>query len=350
VSAGQWAHLAQAWPGLLASAFARCDPGDAGRWALLEGMDAAAEAAGAARPDGAPTVGTRAALGLLDDVARHASSAAATAALATVRAASGGALVAGPTGPAADEDGQAAAALVGTGRPMPATGSGDLSSRLEAIRATRPWPTNPVFEHVIAGRYRPEQLAVFLDQWQLHLLTGPSLFAGILGNLPAGHPDRPRLMRDVVAGAGIGGAPDHRTHLASMLRSLREALTGEPSASPVRPLVETRGHLGLMRSITRGRSAEEGFAAVAAVKPGFSATCARIADALVTHYGVTVEDAAFFTSQAARGDEGEREHAAIERVAGRHQVSDDAIAIAFADGLVSYHLILDGCHRAALAG
>jgi hypothetical protein len=224
-----------------------------------------------------------------------------------------------------------------------------LLDRLDAIRAQRPWPTNPVFAHVIGGLYRPAQLAVFLDQWQLHLLTGPSLFSAMLGNLPPGHPDLERMARNVTAGAGEGGAPDRRTYLAATLRRLRHVLTGDPGPETIPPLDETRCHLGLMRSVTRGRSSEEGFAAVVSVKPLFSATCARMAEALVDHYGVGSDDTAFFTVQAARGDEGEHELTAIARIAGRDPATDDAIAAAFADGLASYHLILDGCHREALS-
>jgi hypothetical protein len=341
---GQWAHVVQAWPGLLAAAFARQDPADAARWDLVRDLAGAADAAAATAPAAPPTVGTCAALGLLEDAARHGVPREACAVLGTVRAAAGGVLVGGPAGPAS-ADGDAAGALVGTGAPLPDLGRGPLLDRFDAIRAQRPWPTNPVYEHIAAGLYRPEQVAVYLDQWQLHLLTGPALFAAILGHLPSGHPDRVRLAGDITAGVG---ADDRRTYLAGTLRRLRETLTGAPGAQPLEPLVETRGHLGLMRSITRGRSSEEGFAAVVALKPGFAETCTRIAEALVGHYGVAESDAEFFTHQAARGDTGEHETAAILRVAGRDEATDDALATAFAAGLSSYHLILDGCHRAAL--
>src|SRR5262245_3767960 len=34
----QWAHLADAWPGLLAAAFARFEASDPARWAVLEAL------------------------------------------------------------------------------------------------------------------------------------------------------------------------------------------------------------------------------------------------------------------------------------------------------------------------
>lgn len=359
--AGQWAHVVHAWPGLLAAAFARQDPADPQRWCLLDGLSRATAAIPPLDPR--RTSGTTAALGLLEDRARHGDPGLAPITLSAVRAARpdllGGPAPSPPTGPIDEAkadawaDGTAVVALVVDGAEDPPTsappGVGlDLWLRLDAIRAERPWPENPVFQHLIAGAYRPEQVAVFLDQWQLHLHTGPSLFAAILGNLPPGHPDRGRLASDLVA-RGDGSAPDRRTYLAGELRRLRVAMTGQIGPQPIRPLTETRGHLGLMRSITRGRSPEQAMAAVSAVKPGFAATCARIARALVTEYHVDDADVGFFVHQAARNDTGDDERKAIERIAGRDQATDDAIAAAFADGQASYHLILDGCHRAALA-
>ena len=218
-------------------------------------------------------------------------------------------------------------------------GADAFLDRLDAIRAQRPWRDNPTWQALVDGTIDAPLTATFVDQWRIHLSFGPALFAGMLGNLPPADPDTARLRRNVA---------DSRRHLADALRQLRVELVGDPGPDNPVALPETAAHLALMGEISRHRPSVEAFAAVLAQKPGFGVLCGEVVDSLRTRRSVSEAGVEFFVRQRDRGDDGETERAAVRRVAAEGPAARPALATAFRDGLSSYHLVLDGCHRASV--
>lgn len=221
-----------------------------------------------------------------------------------------------------------------------------MLDRLEWIRAQRPWRENPVYRSILDGDYSLPQIAVWIGQWRWHMATAPTFFAGVFARTPLDSPVRWQVL-GLLGTSGQGDAMNVRQRNESALAVLQASLTGVDQALDTIPkLPETIAHLGLMRDLTWNRSGAEGAAAILALKPGFSALCAELASALRTQYGLSDSAVDFFDRMAQRNDEGEVETALILSTS-RSPESWRDIEIAFRDGLCSYHLILDGCHRAA---
>jgi hypothetical protein len=222
----------------------------------------------------------------------------------------------------------------------------EILDRLASIRAQRPWRENPVFRSILAGDYSPQQIAVWIGQWRWHMATAPTFFAGVFARTPVDSPVRWQVL-GLLGTAGTGDAMNVRQRNERSLAGLQATLTGSEQVLETIPkLPETIAHLALMRDLTWNRSAAAGAAAILALKPGFSALCAELAAALRTRYGLPDPAVDFFDRMAQRNDEGEVESALILSEA-RSRESWVPIEVAFRDGLCSYHLILDGCHRVA---
>jgi hypothetical protein len=222
-----------------------------------------------------------------------------------------------------------------------------LLERLEAIRAQRPWAANPVYRSILDGTYSRTQVAVWAGQWRWHMFTAPTFFAGVFAQTPVGNPVRWRVLANL-GNVRAGEDVNVRRRNEQLLARLQAELAGadEVELESIPKLPETIAHLGLMRDLTWNRSAAEGAAAILALKPGFSPLCASLAEALRSRFSVSDAGTEFFDRMAARGDEGEVEIDLILSESGGRD-SWPEVETAFRDGLCSYHLILDGCHRAA---
>lgn len=350
----QCRHVAAAWEPLVAAIAAReTDPHE--RWQRTRRLRALGEVlprTGASLPRSTST--TMAATGILWDQATRRAAPEAEAVLLTFsswwseragQAQRGERLV--------SSDGAVAADLLidGAGGPYtdedPETIDLPLLERLAAITARRPWTTNPVFTNLSDGSYTREQAAVFADQWQYHLETGPALFAGLLASSrhhALSATERAQLSRLVF---GTDPEADRRVELGEELGQLCVHLR-EGRGERDRPLPEATGHLGLIRSLTRLGTFTEACAAILSVKPGFGDACRTVANSMRQRYGVAEDSVPFFTAQSEGGDDGAFESTIVAQARGTDRDTQDRVVAAYAAGLASYHLVLDGCHRAAL--
>jgi hypothetical protein len=222
-----------------------------------------------------------------------------------------------------------------------------LTAAFEAIRNQRPWPENPLYLSIQAGRAEAGDIARYLGQWSRHLMFGTSLFAAMYGQCDPGSAEQQRIAAKLRL--GVDPAADRsgpaRDYWSASLRELRDVLTRRSAGVADTELPETRAHIALMTSIASRRAIWESAAAVLAVKKGFPALCVRLADALRDHYHVPESNLEFFRWQGETADEGADELAIVADLVDSPLTA--RVRTAFRDGLVSYHLVLDGCIRAA---